>query len=131
MKQDLGYLIDRVMQVSDREELRSVVEKELLHFELLFIPERKGFLDRLTFQGGIALRLCHGAPRLSEDLDFSGGSGFSVEDMEGLATRCAVDAAVTPPKGSRQRLLSEGVTVSTWRVRIRLPSSRAINLLYE
>lgn len=114
------------------EGLRPIVEKELLHHELLFIMERGGFLDGLTFQGGTCLRLCHGAPRFSEDLDFSGGPGFGVEQMGGLAdalegglrARCGLDASVRLPKSSRQRPLSEGVSVSTWRVAIPAPSGR-------
>ena len=63
-----------------------IVEKELLHYELLHVLNRGGWLDGLTFQGGTALRLCYGASRLSEDLDFSGGPGFSTKSMDGLAT---------------------------------------------
>ena len=62
-----------------------IVEKELLHYELLHVLNRGGWLDGLTFQGGTALRLCYGGSRLSEDLDFSGGPEFSSESMEGLA----------------------------------------------
>ena len=132
MKQDFQYLVDTVMQDPGLEGLRPVVEKELLHHELLFIMERGGFLDDLTFQGGTSLRLCHGAPRFSEDLDFSGGPGFEVEQMagladaleSGLAERCGLDAAVTLPKSSRRRPLSAGVSVSSWRIGIRPPSGR-------
>ena len=110
--------------------LRPVVEKELLHHELLFMMERGGFLDDLTFQGGTSLRLCQGAPRFSEDLDFSGGPGFEAERMaglpdaleKGLAEHCGLDASVTLPKSSRRRALSEGVSVSSWRIAIPSPS---------
>ena len=45
--------------------------KEILHYDILAAMRRAGFLDRLAFHGGTALRLCCGAERLSEDLDFS------------------------------------------------------------
>ena len=94
------------------------------------VVECRGFLDDLTFQGGTSLRLCHGAPRFSEDLDFSGGPGFEAERMagladapeKGLAERCGLDASVTLPKSSRRRALSEGVSVSSWRIAIPFPS---------
>lgn len=56
--------------------LTSFIEKELLHIDLLnsFIPQMQN--TSLVFQGGTALRLCYGAPRYSEDLDFSVGSDF-------------------------------------------------------
>jgi len=132
VRQDFRHLVDRVMQDPGLAGLRPVVEKELLHHELLFIMQREGFLDSLTFQGGTSLRLCHGAPRFSEDLDFSGGPGFEVEQMAGLADvletglreRCGLDASVTLPKSSRNRPLSEGVSVSSWRIAIPPPSGR-------
>ena len=130
MRQDFPHLVDTVMQDSGLDGLRPVVEQELLHHELLFMMERGGFLDDLTFQGGTSLRLCHGAPRFSEGLDFSGGPGFEAERMagladaleKGLAERCGLDASVMPPRSSRRRALSEGVSVSSWRIVIPSPS---------
>ncbi len=53
-----------------------VIEKELLHVEILRAMHQAGHLRRLAFKGGTCLRLCHGGLRFSEDLDFSGGSSF-------------------------------------------------------
>ena len=53
-----------------------VIEKELLHVEILRAMHQAGHLRRLAFKGGACLRLCHGGLRFSEDLDFSGGSTF-------------------------------------------------------
>lgn len=50
--------------------LLPVVEKELLHYRILDAMMREGFFSSLVFQGGTSLRLCHGSPRYSEDLDF-------------------------------------------------------------
>lgn len=60
----------------DSSSLIPFIEKELLHIDLLnsFVPQMQN--TSLVFQGGTALRLCYGAPRYSEDLDFSVGSDF-------------------------------------------------------
>ena len=62
-----------------------VLEKEILHLDVLDILHSKGFLHKLTFIGGTALRLCYGSNRLSEDLDFTGGCHFKPSDFDGLA----------------------------------------------
>lgn len=61
--------------------LRIVVEKELLHHDILRIMSRENLLLNLTFIGGTCLRTCYGAQRLSEDLDFTGGSDFTRESL--------------------------------------------------
>lgn len=57
--------------------LRIVVEKELLHHDILRILSHNNLLSNLTFIGGTCLRSCYGGIRLSEDLDFTGGSHFT------------------------------------------------------
>lgn len=74
-------LVDLAMRAEGRRHMRPVVEKELLHYDILFALDQAGLLDRLTFQGGTCLRLCHGAPRLSEDLDFVGGRDFATAQL--------------------------------------------------
>ena len=65
--------------------LRVVVEKELLHHDILREMSSAGLLTRLTFIGGTCLRACYGSSRLSEDLDFTGGADFSRESLVALA----------------------------------------------
>jgi predicted nucleotidyltransferase component of viral defense system len=65
--------------------MENVVEKELLHHDILYFLAVEGYLDKLTFIGGTALRMCYGSNRLSEDLDFAGGLNFKKKDFEGLA----------------------------------------------
>lgn len=65
--------------------LRVVVEKELLHHDILREMSSAGLLARLTFIGGTCLRACYGSSRLSEDLDFTGGADFSRESLAALA----------------------------------------------
>ena len=69
-------LFDRIVQEAissspGSNSLRPVVEKELLHHDILREMGAAGFLDGLTFIGGTCLRACYGSPRLSEDLDLS------------------------------------------------------------
>lgn len=65
--------------------LRVVVEKELLHHDILRAMSEAGLLQQLTFIGGTCLRTCYGSQRLSEDLDFSGGADFTREQLVGMA----------------------------------------------
>jgi predicted nucleotidyltransferase component of viral defense system len=64
--------------------LRVVVEKELLHHDILREMSEAGLLSQLTFIGGTCLRACYGSNRLSEDLDFTGGADFSRDQLAGL-----------------------------------------------
>lgn len=64
--------------------LRTVVEKELLHHDILREMSEAGLLDTLTFIGGTCLRACYGSNRLSVDLDFAGGKKFTRESLTGL-----------------------------------------------
>lgn len=65
--------------------LRPVVEKELLHHDILREMSEAEFLSKLTFMGGTCLRACYGSERLSEDLDFTGGSDFDPGSLTELA----------------------------------------------
>lgn len=102
--------------------MQGVVEKELLHCELLHALDRGGWLDRLTFQGGSALRLCYGASRLSEDLVFSAAPRFSIESMADLSACLrkvlsgrGIGMEVESPKAKTSHTTS-GTGVCTWRI---------------
>lgn len=64
--------------------LRPVVEKEIMHHDILREMNKAGYLKELTFIGGTCLRLCYGSERSSEDLDFAGGFNFKKEDLSDL-----------------------------------------------
>ncbi len=64
--------------------LRVVVEKKLLHHDILREMSVTGLLKRLTFIGGTCLRACYGSSRLSEDLDFTGGTDFHRDTLADL-----------------------------------------------
>lgn len=65
--------------------LQIVVEKELLHHDILREMSTAGLLKNLTFIGGTCLRACYGSNRLSEDLDFTGGLDFTKDSLKNLA----------------------------------------------
>jgi predicted nucleotidyltransferase component of viral defense system len=67
------------------ESLRVVVEKELLHHDILRIMREHDLLQGLTFIGETCLRACYGSDRLSEDLDFTGGLNFDRKTLSNLA----------------------------------------------
>lgn len=66
--------------------LQVVVEKELLHHDIIREMSKAGLLKSLTFIGGTCLRACYGSNRLSEDLDFTGGHDFTRESLASLAS---------------------------------------------
>ena len=83
-------LFDRLIDqaVSNQEEyssLRTVVEKEVLHHDILRIMNDKGILKSLVFIGGTCLRDCYGSNRLSEDLDFTASLSFNEKMLNDLS----------------------------------------------
>ena len=83
-EEDFEALVDRAMEAADTAHIRPVIQKELLHYDILFCLDQAGLLDDLVFQGGTSLRLCYGSHRYSEDLDFVGGRDFSSARLAGL-----------------------------------------------
>lgn len=84
---DIDKLHLYAIQLAQEQESPNMVmtiEKELLHYEILNAMDEGGLLDHLVFQGGTSLRLCYGAERYSEDLDFSGGRDFDRDGLEAL-----------------------------------------------
>ena len=71
---------------ADLSSLRPVVEKELLHHDILREMSGAGMMAGLTFIGGTCLRACYGSARLSEDLDFTGGNHFRHGDLTELGS---------------------------------------------
>lgn len=122
---NLDTLVDAAISESpELASLRPVVEKELLHYEILRALDQAAVLDQLVFQGGTSLRLCYGAPRYSEDLDFAGGTAFAAGDVEGMArviesfiTRhYGLDVRVKAPAVNQSVERTAGVAVSRWQV---------------
>ena len=51
-------LTELAMAEPGRSQMRPVIQKELLHYDILYRLDSEGLLDQLTFQGGTSLRLC-------------------------------------------------------------------------
>lgn len=112
--------------------LRPIIEKEIIHYDILATMSQKGYLTHLTFQGGTSLRLCYGSDRLSEDLDFTGGTAFKQETMgnlkedieASLQSKYGFAVTVKPPKAVSS---NEGIQVSAWQVSVETqPEDRSV-----
>lgn len=119
-------LVNHAMADKGRSHMRPVIEKELLHYDILFILDKENLLDDLIFQGGTALRLCYGASRFSEDLDFAGGLDFQTKKLilmkdcleDYLSKRYGLEVQVKEPKDLEQLPENRGVNVSKWQIRV-------------
>lgn len=60
---DFNALVAKAMQQAEVAAMRPVIEKELLHYDILYCLDQAGLLNELVFQGGTSLRLCHGGNR--------------------------------------------------------------------
>lgn len=123
---DFEELVNLAMAVPGRTLMRPVVEKELLHYDILFCLDQERLLDQLTFQGGTALRLCHGSPRFSEDLDFAGGTDFTSQDLQQIRAciekyilpRYGMEVEVKEPRDLQENIIDSGLNISKWQVSI-------------
>lgn len=99
--------------------LRTVVEKEILHHDILWTLNNVGLLKNLTFIGGTCLRDCYGSARLSEDLDFSSSFDFNKDDLanfpvalkKNLLKKYGFEVEVSEPK-------RETGNTNTWKIKI-------------
>ncbi len=106
--------------------MRPVVEKELLHYDILFCLDKENLLDNLTFQGGTALRLCYGGQRYSEALDFAGGINFKTSNLmqikdcieNFIGSRYGLEVSVKEPKDMLSENSRNGIRVDKWQIRI-------------
>jgi predicted nucleotidyltransferase component of viral defense system len=113
-------LVTEVLEIQpDLAPLRPVVEKELLHHDILRILNQHELLTGLTFIGGTCLRTCYGSARLSEDLDFTGGLNFTRSTMAALGTAIVDDLML---KYGLPVLVTEPVkdihNVDTWKIKV-------------
>lgn len=119
-------LVEGAMRDPGRSHMRPVIEKELLHYDILFALNNAGFLDSLVFQGGTALRLCYGAPQFSEDLDFAGGKDFKAEDLISmkdclenyLSKHYSLEVNVKAPRELLEEPESRNIKVNKWEIRV-------------
>jgi predicted nucleotidyltransferase component of viral defense system len=103
-----------------------VIEKEILHHDIMDVMVKQGAMQSLTFIGGTSLRLCYNSSRLSEDLDFNGGRDFKPSDFNGLDVdiqkyiqkKYEMEVWVNKPNEDKQ-----GDT-STWKISIEKEANR-------
>lgn len=125
-KADLEELTELAMRDPGRARIRPVVQKELLHYDILYSLETEGLLDTLTFQGGTSLRLCYGSSRFSEDLDFVGGRGFTRRQMEPIrgcvehyiGRRYGLEVQVREPADLRSEREYADLKIDKWQVTV-------------
>lgn len=99
--------------------LKVVVEKELLHHDIIRIMRDNKLIDDLTFIGETCLRACYGGVRLSEDLDFTGGNDFSRKQLsqlgkiliQSLQDKYGLNVSVSEP-------IKDKKNVDTWKIKI-------------
>jgi predicted nucleotidyltransferase component of viral defense system len=123
---DFDVLVERAMRAGNRSHMRPVIEKELLHYDILFALDSEGLLDRLTFQGGTSLRLCYGSPRFSEDLNFVGGRDFDAARLHSMKScieryvgaRYGLEVSVREPKELAKEPANRNVQVHKWQIRV-------------
>jgi len=117
----LDFLVQQAASGMQEPALKTVIEKEIIHHDILRILSEGGFLNKLTFVGGTCLRLVYGSSRYSEDLDFTAGLE-SLKDSDllslaealtkGLSNKYGVVTSVSEPKRGKAG------NVDTWKVKI-------------
>lgn len=132
MAESFADLVSRAMEQSNLTQMQPVVEKELLHYDILYCLEQKGFLDELVFQGGTSLRLCRGGSRFSEDLEFAGGAEFSSGKLREIKAcieayigkRYGLQVTVKEPAALKQLPEYAELRVDKWQIAIETAPER-------
>ncbi|EIO7469467.1 nucleotidyl transferase AbiEii/AbiGii toxin family protein [Salmonella enterica subsp. enterica] len=123
---EFDALVEEAIRQGDLANLRPVVEKELLHYDILFCLSEAGLLKSLTFQGGTSLRLCYGSNRFSEDLDFAGGPDFCSANLaqmkdcivDYLGNRYGFEVTVKEPNELRAEPEYAEIKVDKWQISV-------------
>ena len=129
---DFTAYAQRLASDSNARFMLPVIEKELLHYEIIRAMTEFNLLKNLVFQGGTCLRLSYGAPRYSEDLDFVGGSDFSAKNLseleaciaQTLPNRYSVTARVKEPKDDASLVKKWSIRINTTPQRSDLPAQK-------
>lgn len=124
--EDFQALVARAMTGQSLARMQPVIEKELLHLDILFALEEQGLLKTLTFQGGTSLRLCYGSRRFSEDLDFAGGKDFAAAQLMDMKScieqyvgkRYGLEVTVKEPREAVMEPEGKNIRVHKWQIRV-------------
>ncbi|MGI9250389.1 MAG: nucleotidyl transferase AbiEii/AbiGii toxin family protein [Pseudohongiellaceae bacterium] len=122
---NFNTLVEQAMHNPEFAHMRPVIEKELLHYDILYCMEQSGLLEELVFQGGTCLRLCYGANRFSEDIDFAGGQKFSGQQLtqmkqcieDYLGNRYGLEVKVKEP-GKQHKPEDTEIKIDRWQVSV-------------
>lgn len=125
-KEDFNTLVELALAQSGTDNRRPVIEKELLHYDILFALDEAKLLDNLVFQGGTSLRLCRGSNRYSEDLDFAGGKDFNSKmlmEMKAviekyIGTRYGVEVTVKEPSSLKKETKYAELKIDKWQIAV-------------
>ncbi len=131
-REDFNLLVELAMREKNHAQMRPVIEKELLHYDLLFALDKHGLLDKLTFQGGTSLRLCYGSSRFSEDLDFAGGYDFTTAQLiemkdcieSYIASRYGLEISVKEPREMSNEPEYQDIKVDKWQIAVTTAPTR-------
>ena len=123
---NFNRLVDDIVTQDGLTAIRPVIEKELLHYDILFCLAQAGLLKTLIFQGGTSLRLCYNANRFSEDLDFAGGRDFCSADLSKIKTciesylskRYSLEVVVREPSELRKEPDYADVKIDKWQISV-------------
>ena len=128
MKLDLKEIVNGITQSqTDLRGFEASLVQELIQYDCLHVMHENGYLSRVNFQGGSALRFMYGNKRFSQDLDFAGGKDFdakSFKDMGAkiksyLEARYPVEVYVKEPKTVELGIDPEGGWQnSAWQIRV-------------
>ncbi|WP_417212651.1 nucleotidyl transferase AbiEii/AbiGii toxin family protein [Acinetobacter venetianus] len=125
-KEDFDELVEMAIAQGGTKDMRPVIEKELLHYDILFALDEAGLLDQLVFQGGTSLRLCRGSNRYSEDLDFAGGKDFSSKTLiemkevieKYIGERYGLEVTVKEPSSLKKDPKYAELNIDKWQIAV-------------
>lgn len=124
---NFNELVDYICRTQNLTTLRTVITKELLHYDILCALSNANVLAKLTFHAGTALRLCYKLKRYSEDLDFAGGLDFNQDNFlniknileDYIYNKYRMDVTVKDPKHSIiDSSTQTKVNVAKWQLSI-------------
>lgn len=119
---DFKKFAEDVARRGEVEALLPIVEKELIHYDIIRALDESRWLDGLTFQGGTCLRLCYGAVRYSEDLDFTTALDLEESDLAGFqellsdSLRSKYDVGVRVKDPKKIKHFEGGGSMKRWQV---------------
>ena len=111
MRMGVRYFTNLTEKVLQFLKFNLEISKIELKLKFWSYVSKEGLLDNLTFQGGTSLRLCYGAPRFSEDLDFVGGHDFASQQLmvikdcieHYIGKRYELEVTVKPPSALKKQ----------------------------